>query len=333
MVMGDWGGKTSTGAGKKTGVVLVTGGTGFVGSAVVRALLSEQDGPKRTEIRVLSRRRLPRWMLDAGVVEVSGDLTAPSGLRGVCDGVSTVLHLASQIGGDSELCDAVNHEGTRALLREAKAAGVVRIAYLSTTSVYGHGVHRGASESLLAPAPVSATSASRLKAEREVRKAGGVVLRPHLVYGTGDVWFIPTLLRLLDRVPAWIERGIALVSLVSVDDLGAATAALAHRPWRARPGAVFHVSDPTPVSMQVLAGTACELLGLPLPQEDLSAKEHRELTRRHLPELTDHQFELLAFDHYYESSRIWRHAGVKPGPGLAEQFTGATDWYRQLLPT
>lgn len=311
--------------------ILVTGGTGFVGSAVTRALLAKGPAAQRPEIRVLSRKTLPRWMTASGVVGVRGDLTDAGTLRGIADGAATILHLASQIGGDRERCAAVNAGGTAALMEEAHRAGVRRLVYVSTTSVYGDGVHRGASESLLPPAPVSDTSRSRLAAERLVRKGGGIVLRPHLTYGTGDVWFVPTLLRLLRRVPAWIDGGAAMTSLVAVEDLAEVVAALARLPWEPGRGAVFHVNHPRPASMRTLTKTVCGQLGIPIPEHDLPVTVHRALTKRVLPELSDHQFSLLARDHWYDSTRIWRRVGVRPGPTPICRFARAASWYRKQL--
>ncbi len=310
--------------------ILVTGGTGFVGSHVVHALLADNT-PNRAEIRVLSRGELPSWMVDAGIVGVRGDLTAPIGLRGACDGVATLIHLAATVGRDVAECDTVNAAGTLAILDEARRAGTKRVIYVSTTSVYGDGVHQGVTESLLAPAPVSAASRSKLAAERAVRAVGGIVLRPHLTYGPGDRWFVPTLLRLLDKVPAWIDGGTALMSIVSVQDLAKVPAALARLPWGPRPGAVFHVSQPEPVSVLSLMHKMCAPLGLSLPEHDLPSEVHRELTRNAIPHMTDHQFSLVAEDHWYESSRIWRSLGITPTELAGAEIDDAVGWYRTLL--
>ncbi|RZS36580.1 nucleoside-diphosphate-sugar epimerase [Herbihabitans rhizosphaerae] len=309
--------------------VLVTGATGFVGTAVVRELLRRHDGGAL--IRVLCRREPPAWMREAGIAVVHGDLAEAATLDGACDGVSTVLHLASRIGGDLEACTAVNVDGTRALLEQARRAGVSRVVQLSTTGVYGDGVHRGASESLLAPSPVSVTSRTRLAAERMTRAAGGIVLRPHLVYGEGDKWVVPTVLRWLRAVPGWADGGVARSSMVAVSDLASVIAALACMRWGPRRGAVFHVNHPRPVSMRELVTALCGHLDLPLPDLDLTADAHRMLTRSALPSLTDHQFSMLAQDHFYDSTRIWSFTGVEPGPGLATRLPDAIPWYRDVL--
>ncbi|MBP2334794.1 NAD-dependent epimerase/dehydratase family protein [Saccharothrix coeruleofusca] len=307
--------------------ILVTGGTGFIGGAALRALADSEPG---TNIRVLSRQPLPESLRTGEVLHVHGDLTDPSSLRGVCEGVSTVLHLASHVGRDPELCDVVNRHGTTALLADARRHGVSRVAYMSTTAVYGHGVHRGLTETGVNPLPVSPASRSRLFAEQAVRGFGGIVLRPHLVYGVGDVWFIPTLLRLLNRVPSWIQDGAARVSVVCVDMLGEVLSGLTRIPWRG--GETYHVSHPRSTSFRSIVRTVCSTLRLDLPSRSLPVAEHREISRGMMPELTDHQHELLASDHWYDSSRIWRKVRQCPGPGFSSRFARAADWYRDLLP-
>jgi nucleoside-diphosphate-sugar epimerase len=368
--------------------ILVTGANGFIGSAVVRELAGRGAGAR---LRVLVRRPMPAWMADAGVAEWRGDLTDATGLAGVCAGITTLVHLAAHIGDDAALCTAVNEDGTRNLLVEARRAGVRRPLYLSTCGVYRDGDHRGAVESVRlpddvpaagggsvpvtgrlvrglppggAPAlvtgalaggssvpftgalvagssvggasalvtdPVSATSRSRLAAERLVRGAGGVVLRPHLVYGAGDRHVVPALVRWVRAVPAWAGGGSARTSVIAVGDLAKVIAAFALDPGLGRPGEVFHVADPRPVRVRSLLTSVCEALDLPLPAADLRLDEHRARTRAALAWLSDHQYSLLTRDHWYESSRVWARTGVSTGPGLTVRLAEAAHWYREVL--
>jgi nucleoside-diphosphate-sugar epimerase len=179
--------------------------------------------------------------------------------------------------------------------------------------------------------PASATSRSRLAGERLVLAAGGTVLRPHLVHGTGDRHLVPTLARWIRAVPAWAAGGAARTSLVAVADLAAAIVELALNPRPAGAGEVFHVADPRPVRMQHLVTAVCELLDLPVPVADLPLAEHRARTRAALPTLTDHQYSLLTRDHWYESDRIWELTGVSPGPGFGPSLAEAAGWYRESL--
>ncbi|MEU6278097.1 NAD(P)-dependent oxidoreductase [Streptomyces populi] len=304
------------------------GGTGFIGSAVVRELLKPAStGAPAGDLLVLSRRELPGWMTSAGARGRPGDLMNPESLRHCAEGVDTVLHLASHVGRDPGLCEAVNAAGTRALVRAARGA---RFLYVSTASVYGTGPHRGAKEGKLTPAPASAASASRLRAEETVRAQGGIVLRPNLVYGAGDRWFVPSLLRLLWKVPVWAEGGRARSSLVSVQELARVVAEFARREWSgADRGAVYHVNHPRPVTVRSIATQVCRGLALPVPATDLPRSAHWELSSRVLPGLTRHQHALLTDDHFYESGRVWQRLGIDPGPGFAAGLIPGLPWYRQ----
>ncbi|MER6358431.1 NAD(P)-dependent oxidoreductase [Streptomyces sp. NPDC001634] len=314
----------------KGDAILVVGGTGFIGSTVVRELLIPPHvGAPVPDLRVLSRRPLPEWMTSAGARRIPGDLMAPDSLRGCGEGVGTVLHLASYVGRDPALCESVNAAGTRALVKAARSA---RFLYVSTASVYGTGPHRGVKEGRLTPAPASVASASRLRAEEAVLAHSGVVLRPNLVYGPGDRWFLPLLLRLLRKVPVWAEGGRARSSLISVQELARVIGEFARHRWTdADRGTVYHVNHPRPVTVRSVATQVCRGLDVPLPASDLPRPAHWELSSRVLPELTHHQHALLTDDHYYESGRVWERLGITPGPGFAAGLVTALPWYRQQL--
>ncbi|HET6357768.1 NAD(P)-dependent oxidoreductase [Streptomyces sp.] len=303
--------------------VLITGAAGFVGSAVHRQLVNEP-----VELRLLVHRRTPDR--DDGARLIPGDLTRPDTLHGVCDSVDTVVHLACSVDEDDpRACELVNDRGTSALVAEARRAGVRRIVHLSTAAVYGPGPHRGATTQHLVPAPVSVVSRTRLAAERTVRAARGIVLRPMLVYGPGDRWLIPKLARTLTALPISIEEGRARLSLVAVEDLAAAFAVLARADWDSVPGGeIYHVNHPEPVAVRDLAAALTEHLGVPAPEADIGYVQAREILANRPRDLR--RLALFAQDHYYDSSPIWRRTGHTPG-GFAVRFPAAAPWYRAHL--
>ncbi|HET8643196.1 MAG TPA: NAD-dependent epimerase/dehydratase family protein [Pseudonocardiaceae bacterium] len=309
-------------------MILVTGGTGFIGSPTTLALAGSG-----VPLRLLVHRRPAGVPLGAGVEVVHGDLTAPASLRGICTGVHTVLHLAAEVGDDPQRCAAVNVEGTQALVAEARSAGVRRVIYLSTAAVYGNGEHRDIAEDGLAedevpPAPVSVASRTRLTAEHAVLATGGVVLRPMFVYGPGDAWFIPRLAGALRRFPVTIDGGRARQSLVAVDDLARAIAAIAVDGWRPGEVGVLHAAHPEPVTMAELTEALVTWLDVPPPQRDVPFEQARALFGDDPRRLR--QLELIARDHVYDSSRLWRRTGLHP-VGFARRFPEYADRYRATM--
>jgi uncharacterized protein YbjT (DUF2867 family) len=113
-------------------VILVTGGTGFVGSHVVRALRTA-DRP----VRALARRPANAGELTAlGVELAEGDMTDAASLRRAVDGAETVLHLVAIRSGSREQFARIMSGGTRDLIGAAREAGVRRFVLMSalTTS-------------------------------------------------------------------------------------------------------------------------------------------------------------------------------------------------------
>ena len=115
---------------------LVTGATGFVGSAVARALLAAGE-PVRALVRPNSARGLPR---DLPVEPVVGDLDDPASLAAAVAGVAAVFHVAADYRlwvPEPAAMYRTNVDGTRALLVAAAEAGVRRIVYTSSVATLG----------------------------------------------------------------------------------------------------------------------------------------------------------------------------------------------------
>ncbi|KUL21462.1 NAD-dependent epimerase/dehydratase family protein [Streptomyces regalis] len=311
--------------------ILVTGVGGFIGRHVVAALKESQDvTPSR--IRLLLRdpgSPPPGGGPGAGAPPdvVRADLADPASLRGVCDGVDVVLHCASHIGDDERLTRIVNDHGTRALVEEATRAGATRVVHVSTAAVYGRGPFTGALPGELPLAPASPTSRSRAAAERHVLDAGGVVLRPHLVLGTGDRWVVPGLARLLGLLSARLKGCITRHSVVDVRALGRAVVA-AGLSDRDRAG-VHHVSHPEPVDCSELLDTVADRLGLRLPGAPLDIEEAR--TRLAGQPRALHHLGMLAVDHWFADDGFWSGVGADPGAGFARSLAEHAPWYREFV--
>ncbi|WP_037846611.1 NAD-dependent epimerase/dehydratase family protein [Streptomyces sp. NRRL S-474] len=300
--------------------VLVTGGSGFVGSRVAAIAAERPD----VRVRHLSRRARP----EAGPGElVHGDLLHPSSLRGVCAGTDVLVHCATRIGGDTGTAEAVNDLGTRALVDEAVRAGVRRIVYVSTAAVYGRGPFRGVLPGEVPIAPASATSRSRATAERHVLDAGGLVLRPHLVYGEGDRWVVPGLAHLLRELSATLTGCEALQSMIDVDTLARAVVAAALSP--AHDSGVHHVNHPDPVPAADLIEAVCTQVEA--PGGGATVDVATALDRAAGNPLALHHLGILTVDHWFVDHAFWKDLDCSPGEGFAAAFTRAAPWYRSFL--
>ncbi|MFC8763350.1 NAD-dependent epimerase/dehydratase family protein [Streptomyces sp. NPDC057193] len=309
--------------------VVVTGATGFIGSAVLRELrrLREERGDAIV-VRAVGRR--PPAGLSHADEWIDADLADPRTLTGVCDGADVLLHLAALVAAEEESCAAVNVRGTETLMAEAIRAGVDRLVHLSTAAVYGLGPYAGIAVDEVVPAPVSAASRTRLAAEAHALAAGADVLRPGLVLGTGDRWVVPALAELLRSVPALWDGGRARISLIEVEDL-ARLIAHAGLTGALPGGRIWHAGHPEPVTLAALVD-ALALEGIvaapkqPLPLADCLKQLGASGTR-----LSSRQFSLFAEDFWFDSREIWRAADCPAGPGPLDRLASSAQWYRDLL--
>lgn len=199
--------------------VLVTGGTGFIGSHLVDALLSAE-----LEVRCLVRSREKlRWLKGADVEVVEGDCTAGDTLDAAVKDVDLVFHAAGTLWAARE-ADYVRHnvQGTRNLLDACKrsCAGLRRFVYVSSQAASGPST-TGKLRSESDPAePITPYGTSKLAAETAVLAYRAyfpvVIVRPCAVYGPRDTGFLAYL-----RV---VQRGF-LVEFGSVEER---TASLCH---------------------------------------------------------------------------------------------------------
>ena len=204
--------------------VLVTGATGFVGSHVAR-VLSQQGA----DLRLLVRRTSRCELIDPLQAErIVGDLRQPETLRPAMEGCEMVFHVAADYRlwiPDPDQMYRANVEGTRAVLRAAKQAGVRRVIYTSTVATIGFtGNGHPADED----SPVSLKNMighykrSKFMAEQVALEAGSsaqdvVVVNPTAPIGEQDIKPTPTGRIVVDflkkKFPAYVDSGMNLVDV------------------------------------------------------------------------------------------------------------------------
>ena len=202
-------------------IALVTGGNGFVGSHVVRALLARGD-----HVRVLLREKADRSALNGLDVELAiGDLRDAPSVERATKGCDEVYHVAADYRlwlTDPAPMYATNVEGTKNVIRAARAAGVKRIVHTSTVGALGiphGGIGREDTPVTLAQMP-GHYKRSKFLAEQEALKAARegapvVIVNPSTPIGEYDYKPTPTGRIIVDflnrRMPAYVDTGLNLV--------------------------------------------------------------------------------------------------------------------------
>jgi 2-alkyl-3-oxoalkanoate reductase len=169
--------------------ILVTGGTGFTGTALVRRLL--QEGHSVVALDYKEGLQCDALRSDGAEVQI-GSVTDTAAVSRSMKGVDFVFHLAAafrELNVPNSFYDDVNVEGTRIVLHEARRQGVRKFVYCSTCGVHGNIEHPPANED--APIrPADYYQRTKYEAEPLVKRESGdmeiVILRPAAIYGPGD---------------------------------------------------------------------------------------------------------------------------------------------------
>jgi dihydroflavonol-4-reductase len=209
-------------------LVLVTGASGFVGSAVVRALLAEGR-----DVRVLLRPTSdPRNIAGLDVEVVHGSLADFLSLRAAVEGCRTLFHVAADYRlwvRDPDTMYAANVDGTARLMTAALEAGVERIVYTSSVATLGinaDGTPAGEDAPSTLQAMIGPYKRSKFLAEDAVktmvreRRLPAVIVNPSTPIGPRDVKPTPTGRMIIEaasgHMPAFVDTGL---NLVHVDDV------------------------------------------------------------------------------------------------------------------
>jgi uncharacterized protein YbjT (DUF2867 family) len=226
--------------------VLVTGGTGFVGSKVVHAIRARGH-----DVRALVRDRRRSATLEAwGCEIVQGDVTDAATLARAAEGMRAVVHLVAVIKGKREDFERVMERGTASLLRAAEVAGVGRFILMSAL---------GTSEANRDLVPYfhakwemeQATKASRLES---------VIFRPSFVFGA-DGGVLPTFIRQVRWSPVTpvVGSGEQRLQPIWVEDVAEYFARAVDQPGAG--GTTFELGGPEAVTWNALYARIRAVLG------------------------------------------------------------------------
>lgn len=319
--------------------VLVTGGTGFIGRHLVAALW-QQGVPAR----VLSRRPLDGG--GQGCPTIVGDLADPATLDGICGNVDTIFHLAGHAHALDEPDDAsvalgtrITVDGTRALLAQARRAGVRTFIYVSSVKSMGEGGATCLDETAECR-PVTAYGKARHAAEQlvldNVNDFSATVLRLPMVYGPGCKGNLPRMIRAVarGRFPPLPETGNRR-SMVDVRDVVQAALLAAGNPAAA--GKTYIVTDGQAYSTRQIYEWICAALERPVPRWTVPLAWLRAAAGAGdaIGKFTGRRFFLdtgsldkLIGSAWYSSEKIGRELGYRPVHTLKDALPGMVAEFR-----
>lgn len=274
------------------GAVFVTGGSGFLGRALIPALRA-QGYTVRALARSAQAEQLVRHL---GAEPVAGDLGDADALRRGLTGAAGVVHAAAlaEAWGPPARYYTVNVEGTRRILDAARAAGVPRVVHISTEAVLldGRPLVRATEDEPLPERAIGQYPDSKLAAERLARAASArgfevVLLRPRLIWGRGDTTLLPVLRELVAQGRfSWINGGEHLSSTCHVRNCAEGVLAALER---GRGGEVYHLTDGEPQVFKAFITRMLATQGVVPPDRSvplgvaLAAARAAELAWRWLP--------------------------------------------------
>ncbi len=324
--------------------VLVTGGGGFLGRSIVRALLD-----RGLAVRSLARSEsalLREWGVDQRRV----DITDAEAVAGAVEGCEAVFHVAARIDiwGPYAEFFATNVLGTRNVIAACQTHAVGKLIYTSTPSVvHGGDAVSGVDESAAYPEHFEAHyPATKAIAERELLAANGptlatVAIRPHLIWGPGDSSMLP---RVLAKARAGRVRNIGApqpIDTVYIDNAVDAhlLAYDALAPGSRVAGRAYFITQGEPLPGPTFLADLLAAAGLPPVTKSISIGTARAAASvaeaiwtvfrlRGEPPITRFVVSQLSTAHWYDISAARRDLGYSPRVSYADGMLRLRDWLR-----
>lgn len=324
--------------------VLVTGGGGFLGTAIVRRLVGRGD-----QVRSFHRGRYAH--LDTlGVEQIQGDIADPDAVDRAVRGVDVVFHVAAKVDmwGPFEPFRLVNIRGTENVLAAMRRNGTPKLVFTSSPSViHGRGNLEGVDESVPFPEDYEAAyPATKAAAEKAVLAANSpelatVALRPHLIWGPGDTNLVP---RIVARAEAgdlrFVGDGANLVDTVYIDNAASAHLLACEHLASGSPcaGRPYFITNGDPRPLKEIINGILGAAGLPPVERSVPKRvalavgavletAYRFLPLRGEPRMTRVIARHFGSSHWYDITAARRDLGYEPEVSIEEGMERLAEWF------
>ena len=325
--------------------VLVTGGGGFLGSALVKALLN-----RGVTVRSLNRGDYAE--LEAlGVTQYRGDIADPDLVKLAAEGCDAVFHVAAKAGiwGDYQTYFQANVVGTSNVIEACRVHGIDKLIYTSSPSVVYAGVDQeGVDESAPRPKTFKANyPATKALAEELVNDANSdqlatVSLRPHLIWGPGDNHLLPRLVERHAKGKLQLISKTNVVDAVYVDNAVQAHLLAAERlePGSAIAGKNYFVTNHEPMKLTEIINNMMAAAGLGPVTSFVSPRVaytagmvmegvFKAFGVKNEPRITRFMAEQMSTSHWFDNTASTNELGYKPAISMEEGFKVLAEHCRQ----
>ncbi|NNL40992.1 MAG: NAD-dependent epimerase/dehydratase family protein [Desulfobacterales bacterium] len=324
--------------------ILVTGGGGFLGKAIVQRLLEKGEN-----VRSFSRSFYP-GLKSLGANQIQGDIGDPSAVQRACDGIQTIFHVAAKPGIWGNYKDYYNTNviGTKNVIKACHKHHISKLIYTSSPSVVFNGMDmEGVDESVPyanrfhAHYPKTKALAEQSIINAASDKLRTIILRPHLIWGPEDNHLIPRIIAKAGRLKV-VGNGENLVDTIYIDNAAEAHI-LAAENLDKNPqisGNVYFISQNEPVPLWSMVNNILKAAGLKPVKGSISKQSawivgavfeffYQILSIEREPPMTRFVANELATSHWFDISAAKRDLGYSPRVSIKEGLKTLEDWLKK----
>lgn len=327
--------------------VLVTGGNGFIGSNLVKYLISKGDQVKAMVLKGTNETNLEGVNCEI----VYADVMKPETLQPILKDIEIVYHLAAltTIGWSNKIYK-INFEGTKNIVRESINAGVKRIVHMSSSVVLGFKDYDGVDETTPLNKPKwyrRPYAKSKIKCElflkEMIDKIEIVIIRPgHLVFGPNDLLQTYEISNRFEKGKIYgvINGGTAKMGYSYAENL--AHGLYLGGTHENAPGNTYFIAgiDPPYISMKIFNDLLCEELGVEPSIMNVSSKLmipvgvlidliYRTILRKKLPLLCTYTVKCAKYNLYFNPIKAQKELGYTQIVNLKDAIKRSVKWYRE----